>query len=274
MNIDAITAQAREFISQNKLEDARELLLLNGYINHHEKAIQKAYLELIPERLPLNEKLSRDSLNLFSEDPAIRIKAASSINGVSRGNWTKELKYCLADPRTISLLLKTLEDNEKVLFYSINSLGMIGQRYDYNDYRIFDALVGLYKKDVADKLKIAIAQAIPQFTSEVGWRITMETLRCKPAKLARLTVGLAVARYGESMRTELKQLFIDPLVTSFKGEKDLDTKEVLIKAIAKVGGISCKDILEDLLVKVDSECTKVAGSEPRRQRRRSPRCAL
>ncbi len=233
--------------ASGKLEDGKELLLREGYIEAINTEIQDAYLEFIPPTLELEKELATSLKQLFDKDISIRRKASVYINKQSRGNWTTKQRGWLRDPRTVGLLIEALKDeDEKVVINACIALGMISKRYDYNDLRIYNAIVKLFSHK-SDEVKIKAAQSIPQFNFEEGWKKILKSLNYKPLKLARWTVGLAVAGYGSQMSSQMKSIFIEPLILAYEDEKSLDAKGVLIKGIGKIGSANVLDKLENLL---------------------------
>jgi hypothetical protein len=171
---------------------------------------------------------------LVSSEAAGARSAARLLNRKSRDNWTQQKKEWFQRADTISALLRsTSHADEATLVYVIEALGWASQRYDCNDVRILDTLAALYPH-ARDKVRIAIAQAIPHFGTRQAWTQVLDTLDARPKKAAEDTVAFSVARYGKSIPPDLRPRFSKSLFAVATSQRDKDILAITAKALALV----------------------------------------
>jgi HEAT repeat protein len=148
MTTRTIIPEAEQLIAQNRMLEARDLLLEAGYQNLDKKA-QDAYNRLIPLSDILKEQLAGPLKQLKSSDSAERLRAARAISRQALKMPTRERSAWLKDPRTMSPLIEALEDcNSRVVEEAVIAVEEIIRRY-YRDRRAYPQLVRLLQSKSA-----------------------------------------------------------------------------------------------------------------------------
>lgn len=121
--------------------------------------------------------------------------------------------------------------DEKVRKELIYTLGMISQRYDYEDLRIRDTLLEWFDQS-SDALQIVIAGAMSHFGTPKVWKQVLSVIDHKPKMDARRTVGNAIARNCKKIRSKkVLQECGELMVRCLCEDNDDDTSGYLVGAI-------------------------------------------
>ena len=138
-----IISQAKNLLSQNQLEKARDLLLEAGFTRELNPKVQEAFLKLIPVNQDLEAQLSGTIRQLQDPNPKVRRSAARRIRVEAMKEFTLKRKAWMADPRVTGPLIKALEDsNDLVVEEAAGALARVIMRY-LPDLRAFDPLTRL-----------------------------------------------------------------------------------------------------------------------------------
>jgi hypothetical protein len=179
--------------------------------------------------------------------------AARLLNRTANGNWTLSRKEWFTHPDRIDSLLRAIPHaTPNVAVDIIGTLGALSQRYECLDPRIHSTLLHAFAS-APDPVKLAIAQAIPQYGTPEAWDAVLATLAAKPPKAAQHTVGLAASRYGTSIPARLKPVFAERLLVTAASQTNRDVLGTLIKGIGAVGSSANVTALRTLLETVDSQ---------------------
>jgi HEAT repeat protein len=139
-----VIAQAKQWLKAGKWEEAKELLIEEGFQKRIDPVIVRAYEKLIPPRAPLLEHLDKELAQLQAVDPKVRKAAADAINKQARAEGSIYASEWLADPRTTGALLNALAKEQDVLVSEAlaSALASICFRH-MQDLRVFDPMCAL-----------------------------------------------------------------------------------------------------------------------------------
>jgi hypothetical protein len=189
-------------------------------------------------------------------DKATVKTGAEFLHRRARDNWTIWKKEWFAREETIKALLTALRGAEEgTAIELVGALGNASQRYDILDSRIHDALVDRFHQ-APDKLRLAVAQAIPHFGTRMAWNLILEALSAKPTAAAHHTVALAVARYGKTIEPAIRPKFAKSLLEITGGQNDSDILDTIAMALAVVGSPEDVPALRSWFDSTKNECNR------------------
>jgi hypothetical protein len=99
-------AQVGRLLAEGRLDDARELLLVEAYVKRDEPTLQAAYLELIPPTPTLLEIQAESYDDLRDPDPKVRLKAATRITRECTKVYPRHSVRWMRDPRATAPLIQ------------------------------------------------------------------------------------------------------------------------------------------------------------------------
>jgi HEAT repeat protein len=227
-----VVARAKQLVASKKIDEARKLLLDEGFVQRSDRAVQAAYLELIPPadaKPELNEPLRR----LASSDPDVRYKAIQAISREMFQESSIPRQAWASDPRVTTVLIDALEDEDKrVVEEAAGVLAVIVGRY-FADLRAFEPLVPLLESGRKQTRVNAVA-AIGKLSHQDRWRVLLPMFKDKAAEVRRSAVRQVVFNGADGsipgdvlpdVKSELRRLLTD---------KDASTKTMAKTAIGKL----------------------------------------
>jgi HEAT repeat protein len=138
---EEIINSARELLAAGKTDDARELLLENGYVTRSEPTIQKAYLHLVPVSATLRAVLDEVYVGLGDRDPKVRFDAASKLVRECTKAYPRDNVRWMRDPRASEPLIHAVQDPDtKVSERALRALSCLVCKY-FRDQRALPAFV-------------------------------------------------------------------------------------------------------------------------------------
>lgn len=205
---------------------AIQLLLAKGFVETIDREIQQAYFDLIPE--PKEFAAEKENFdNLYSPEPALRIKAAKHFSKQARKEASIYTDFLFAYPKTFEQLLPALQDTEpKVVSEITAAIGCGYWRY-FKDARVIPAMYNLLHSTNKDILYAAIVWT-QRFDDEGKWKLIVSLLQQKqPQKIVR-----ALSRhFGKKIKTELK-LTVQPLLLKILNQKlNTETKYTVVNTL-------------------------------------------
>ncbi|MDG9669401.1 HEAT repeat domain-containing protein [Hahella sp. CR1] len=138
-----LIAKAQTLLQQGALEEARELLLQEGFVQGDNPLLQNAYYELIPIDEALKAKLSplKSALQPPFDDSAVKAVAAVAKEAARATN--KATYAWIRDPRVTDVLIDALSHGKaRLVKETALALAHIVHRY-FADYRVRAAFVPL-----------------------------------------------------------------------------------------------------------------------------------
>lgn len=143
MTSSKTVAEARRLLNENQVDEARELLLREGYVDRADAQVQAAYESLIPVTPQLQEQLDGVLAQLQDADPRVRKKAANSFRRIAMKATSVILMKWMRDPRTTGRLIAALDDADPACKEeSAGALAWTIWRY-FPDLRAFEPLSAL-----------------------------------------------------------------------------------------------------------------------------------
>jgi hypothetical protein len=167
---------------------------------------------------------------------ALRLSSAKLLSRRARGNWTAPLGAWLTAPRAIDGMLAALDDESiAVRVELIQALGNVCARYKLDDPRVCASMLRVAEAG-PDRVRIEVARSVGYFGGDAAWDAVLAALSAKPARAARDAVGLAVARFGESIPPERRGAIADQLLSAATREKEPNALRRLLGGLALVAG--------------------------------------
>lgn len=248
-NQNQIIKQAEQFAENGNLSEAKELLLTEGYVKELNEEIQQAYLNLIPINSRLENELKTSLKEVFDDDSKKRFNALRYIHRQARRETHKDRKEWLRDPRTLDILLRVLEaeTKENVVAETAGALSAIAFRY-FPDLRIYNALKNLLDSKNKEVLYAAI-EGVANYPFADKWDVLIPILEKNPTAKIKTVISTAIMSKNNALSDEKKLSLIPPLLNSFEKEKDIETKNRLVNAIAQIGNKSVVERLNELSAK-------------------------
>lgn len=249
-----IIKQAENLMQAGNSEDAREMLLREGYFKQLDPVVQQALLSWFPQPVAFNQEVQTATEDLFSSDVLLRRKASKyialralrgmpdSLIGVS-----VIIESWIRDPRTVDIFLKALGDSDAKVVADITiALGMFCLRYDYPDIRIYNHVENLFDHP-SSEVKINAVTAIKYFPYSEKWDYIHTLLEKKPSIRTKLIIGQTLIEYGETMNKTRKNKFLNKIVELYKKEKNNEVKSRFMNALRFIGDSSIIPFLKDSL---------------------------
>lgn len=139
-------AQARRLLTEGRLDDARELLLVEAYVKRDEPTLQAAYLKLIPPTPTLLEIQAESYNDLRDPDAKVRLKAATRITRECTKVYPRHSVRWMRDPRATAPLMQsaTGDPDAKVADKTLHALACILCSY-FPDQRALPVLLSRLK---------------------------------------------------------------------------------------------------------------------------------
>jgi hypothetical protein len=241
-----VIAKARALIENGQEDDARDLLLDEGYIQRSDAKIQKAFVELVPISKTLATILEERYRGIDDDDPKIRFRAVAAVNRELCRQTLRNNVFWMRDPRAVDPLAHAATDRDaKVLERALIAVAHVVAYFP--DRRLADlALANLSSpKPKRRALAIAIvsglrneellAQLAPVFergtpadrnvvlSSVWGHFLPESTLRA-------LRPYLPVIRFTGEGRALWKKIFLAALA-----EEDVTTRKQAVHALHALG---------------------------------------
>lgn len=253
---DKVINQAEQSVENGNLEEAKELLLNEGYIKQLDDEIQKAYRNLIPISSDLENELNTSLKDVFDSDSKKRFNALRYIHKQARRETHKDRRSWLQEPRTVSILLEVLENEteEKLIAETAGALSAIAFRY-FPDIRIYNALKKLLNSKNKEVLYVAI-EGISNYSFTDKWDDLISILENNPPAKIKAVISTAIMSKNNGLNEEKEHLLIPLLFRAFEKEKDVETKNRLVNAIAKIGDKTVVEKLNELLDKESNPMLK------------------
>lgn len=109
MSNSALVTEAKDLLSQNQPDKARELLASAAFTKSLDPKAQQAFQDLFPPSEALQSELSDLLPKLGSKDPKSRRTAAQRVRREAMKEFTIKRKAWMADPRLTDALMRSLE---------------------------------------------------------------------------------------------------------------------------------------------------------------------
>jgi hypothetical protein len=103
---ESIIARAETLLKGGKVDDARELLLEEGYVLRSEPKIQSVFLERIPILGTLRKILDERYRSIDDDDPKVRFKSLSAVNRELCRQTLRDNVFWMRDPRAADPIIK------------------------------------------------------------------------------------------------------------------------------------------------------------------------
>jgi HEAT repeat protein len=218
-------SKAKTLLAAERVDEARELLLENGFIERLDSEIQAAYEQLIPLSKALQEQLSGPLASLRSKQAATRSKAADQIGREARKEWSSDRKVWLADPRTTGPLIKALDDvDDKVVEVAAAAIAAIARGY-FPDLRAFDPLAKLLsspKKNV----RLYAVLGISSLHHPDRWKLLLNMTTDKVTDVRRTVCRSMVAYLPKSKLSPALRAKLIAAITPLQSDPDGVVKKV------------------------------------------------
>lgn len=171
----------------------------------------------------LDEELNASLKDILSDDFEIKLKASKYLEKIPRMETDNRREAWLKDPRTISILIKALDDsNEDVIGNISRSLGEIVKRYHYSDDGIFNKIISNYNK-VSIDTKFQIATSLGWFPTQEKWDYLYDALSLVNKTKQKEVLARVISWDYENMPKEYIEKFILVILDYLKKEKNKAT---------------------------------------------------
>lgn len=248
-----IVEEAKKLIQVGNSEEAKKLLLCEGYFRQLDSIVQQAFKSWFAQPVAFNPEMQTAIDDLFSDDVFIRRKASSYISRKALGTISGKIGECIRDPRTLDILLKALADpDEKVVANITIALAMFCSRYQHPDLRIYDHVKDLFVNHSAE-VKIHAVMAIQLFPFSEKWNYIYSVLDKKPSIRAKLVIGQALIEYGDKMDKEHRNRILPKVLSLYETENNPEVKSRFINALRVINDPSILPWLKDCLIKEQDE---------------------
>lgn len=228
-------AEAQRLLDAGKRDEAKELLLTQGYVKQLDEEVMAAYLRLFPAQGVMREKIDGVIAQLKSADTTARADAAKSISKDARREMNMTLTEWLADPRTTGPLIELLDDPEPtVVEAAAQALGDIIFRY-FQDLRAFDPLarlVGSPKKTIRQAAVFGVG-ALPH---KERWQMLLPALSDKSVDVRRTACYAFSVGSGEGKIPASMQKQAIPILRGLLADTNADLRGVAKSALSHMGG--------------------------------------
>ncbi len=244
---NAVT-KAEQLVAQERLAEAREMLLDAGYVARLDPEAQAAYEKLIPAGETLKKHLAGAFDQLRASGAPARLKAAKWLSREALKAYSRDRKEWMGDPRATGPLIAALDDeDQKVVAEAATALAMIIVRY-FRDLRAFPALARLLQNPQKE-VRLFAARAIGYLGHKDRWTALLPLLQDGVAKV-RNEICLAVmgaARRGELGSADKKKL-LRPLIAALDDD-DGEVRRAAANAILDLRDAAALPALEQQLAK-------------------------
>jgi hypothetical protein len=145
-NTVATLTQASRLLAEGRLDEARELLLVEAYVKRDEPTLQATYLNLIPPTPTLLEIQAESYDDLRNPDAKVRLKAATRITRECSKVYPRHSVRWMRDPRATAPLMQsaTSDPDAKVADKTLHALACILCAY-FPDQRALPVLLSRLK---------------------------------------------------------------------------------------------------------------------------------
>jgi HEAT repeats len=142
----ATLTQASRLLAEGRLDEARELLLVEAYVKRDEPTLQATYLNLIPPTPTLLEIQAESYDDLRNPDAKVRLKAATRITRECSKVYPRHSVRWMRDPRATAPLMQsaTSDPDAKVADKTLHALACILCAY-FPDQRALPVLLSRLK---------------------------------------------------------------------------------------------------------------------------------
>lgn len=233
MGTNAI-ARAQTLIKDGKVEEAKELLLDEGFVRRHDPDIESAYPKLIPPNPLLEARLKGELARVADPDPEVRYKTLAAILREVFGEWSLDLKAWLTDPRSTAALTRALRDGRPdVAEKAAGVLSMVLSRY-FADLRAFEPLADLLKS--RRKLtRVYATYGIGYLAHPERWRVLLPMFRDRATDVRRTAVRTAAFNAAGSSMSPATRSELTEELRRLLGDKDASTRDMAETALQKLG---------------------------------------
>lgn len=192
-------------------------------------------------------------INLRNSDEKIRLKASRYLRKEAYNESSIKRKSILTSPQTISVLWESLktEKSSKVRIELYRTVSMIEERYGYRDENLPDFLLSFYEK-APKSHKYEIFKGISFYEFESKWRLLLDLIKNKPNEYGYSVITTTILlRSNFDVSDEALEEVISLLLESFR--KSQENQSFLLRAMAKLGGISVIPMLKELYTEYDAD---------------------
>lgn len=210
--------QAKALVRAGKVDEARTLLLEQGFVRRHDAEIENIYPNLIPPPSLLSARLTGDLLRVADPDPDVRYQALMVMQREVFGEASPDIRAWCADPRATDVLIRALRDDEpRVVEKAAGVLSMVLSRY-FADIRAFEPLAGLLKSR-RKQTRVYATYGIGYLAHPDRWRALLPIFQDTATDVRRTAVRVAVFNAPGSAMTDetrskllagLRRLLADP----------------------------------------------------------------
>lgn len=183
--------QAQALVKSGKVDEARNLLLEQGFVRRYDPEIGTAYPKLIPPTPLLSIRLKGDLLRVADHDPDVRYQALAVMLREVFGEASPDIRAWCADPRATDVLIRALRDEEpRVVEKAAGVLSMVLSRY-FADVRAFEPLSGLLKSR-RKQTRVYATYGIGYLAHPDRWRALLPMFKDTTTDVRRTAVRVAV----------------------------------------------------------------------------------
>jgi HEAT repeat protein len=256
-----VSVRSKKLIRENHLDQARELLLINGFIHSLDPKVQKAYFELIPVSKQLEEKLSGSLQQLSASDVATRRKAARLIEREGLKEYSEQRRAWMREPRTTGPLIAALDDADAMVVQgAAGALAEIIVRY-FPDLRAYPNLVRLLQSPQKENRFFAV-RGLGLLHNRDRWKVIVPLLKDR-STMVRSEICSTVIEAADrgDLSPASKRRLHQPLLEAIDDEDD-KVRMIAANALRKIGDASIVGSLKEALKKEKiprvQECLKRA----------------
>jgi hypothetical protein len=137
-----VISAARRLLADGEVDQARTLLLEEGYMRRSQPGLQAAYLELIPPTPTLRDVLATLYQGIDDPTPAVRRRTVTRISAELSRTALRDNVRWMQDPRAVDPLITAAADTDAVVRErALGALMRLVSRY-FPDQRAAPAFVG------------------------------------------------------------------------------------------------------------------------------------
>jgi HEAT repeat protein len=225
--------RAKAHLEDGEAEEARDLLLAEGYVRREDADIQRAYAKLLRPSGVLATKITEVTAAVSDPSAEARYKALSALAREVFKETSLHIKAWVADPRVTGLLIGALDDEDpRVVEKAAAILSVVVSRY-FADLRAFEPLVALLESK-RKQTRLYAVFSIPYLARPDRWDVLLPAFEDAAPEVRQTAVrGVLSDEALDELPAGTRTALADAL-RPFVKDKDPATKVMAERALARL----------------------------------------
>lgn len=225
--------RAKAHIKSGETDEARDLLLTEGYVHREDADVQRAYPQLLKPSGVLAKKLAEVSAAVSEPSAEARYKALSALAREVFQETSEHLRAWLADPRVTDLWIQALgDDDPKVVEKAAAILSVVVSRY-FADLRTFEPLSALLMSK-RKQTRLYAVFSIPYLARPDRWDVLLPLFGDSAPEVRQTAVrGVLSDEALDQLPAKTRATLADVL-RPFAQDKDATTRVMAERALARL----------------------------------------